>query len=342
MLTVPGYSPVIRVWAVTKLTNLITGTTGDTATNKTYVDTVNISMKNYVDAVVSTDPAPGSNGQVLYNQGGEEGANASFVFDNTTGTVTASFFVGNGSGLTGIHAPGTTITINSTSTGLPGTEANVTNIGNETAALLDFTIPKGDTGDTGATGSTGGTGGQILYFRHAASTDPVTYEGLIPVPSGASESGESVVVRNTFGQVLVDSYVTDVGYPALIEIPPGLWRFRTFHNVSGTSGVTTAVFKVYNRTSAGTETLLFTATSGEITDSTTREYLTSYVQTASYPVSLTDRIVVKVYGQTTHNSNLNFYFIYDGATHTSHIQTVLESAPATSLSFDVIAGEDPL
>ena len=333
-----------------QITSLITGTTGDTATNKTYVDATNssmksyvdatnTSMKNYVDIVVATDTAPGSNVQVMYNQDGAEGANASFMFNNSTGTVTASFFVGNGSGLTGIQAPGTTVNINATFTGLPGTEANVTNIGNETAALLDITLPKGDTGDSGATGSTGGTGGQILYFRHAASTDPVTYEGLVSVPVGATESGESVVV-NTSGQVLVDSYITDVGYPALTEIPSGLWRFRTYHNVSGNQGVTTAVFKVYNRTAGGTETLLFTATSDEITGTTTTEYLTSYVQAAPYPVSLTDRIVVKVYGQTTNVGNLNFRFIYEGTTHTSHIQTVLESAPATSLSFDVIAGEN--
>jgi hypothetical protein len=76
-----------------------------------------------------------------------------------------------------------------------------------------------------------------------------------------------------------------------------------------------------------------------MTGTTTTEYLTSYVQAAPYPVSLTDRIVVKVYGQTTSSSNLNFRFVHDGTTHTSHIQTVLESAPATSLSFDVIAGE---
>jgi hypothetical protein len=149
-----------------------------------------------------------------------------------------------------------------------------------------------------------------------------------------------VVVRNTLGQVLVDSYITDVGYPAITEIPPGLWRFRTFHNVSSNSGVTTAVFKVYNRTAGGTETLLFSATSDEISGTTTTEYLTSYVQVVPYPVSLTDRIVVKVYGQTTHSANLNFRFVYEGSTHTSHIQTVLETAPATSLSFSIIAGED--
>ena len=320
-----------------QLTNLITGTTGDSATNKTYVDTVNASMKTYVDSVVSNDTAPGSNGQVMYNEGGAEGANANFTFNNTTGTVTANFFVGNGSGLTGILAQGTTITINSTFTGLPGTAANVTNIGNTTDALLDFTIPQGD---TGATGSAGGAGGQILYFRHANSTDPITYEGLGTVPAGAAEVDENVTIVSGSGQVLIDSYITDVGYPALTEIPAGLWRFRTFNYVNKETGITTVIFKVYNRTASGTETLLFTATSDEIDALAPTEILTSYVQVSPFRVSLNDRIVVKVYMATTSAAAIQSHFVYEGTRRTSHIQTVLETAPLTTLSFSVIAGED--
>lgn len=320
-----------------QLTSLITGTTGDTATNKTYVDTVNASMKTYVDSVVSDDTAPGSNGQVMYNEGGAEGANASFTFNNTTGTVTANFFVGNGSGLTGIQAPGTTITVNSTFTGLPGTAANVTNIGNATTALLDFTIPQGD---TGATGSAGGAGGQILYFRHANSTDPPTYEGLVTVPAGGTEADENVSIVSGSGQVLIDSYITDIGYPALTEIPAGLWRFRTYHYVNKDPGITMAVFKVYNRTASGTETLLFTANSDDIDAETPTEILTSYVQVAPFKVALNDRIVVKVYLATSSAAAIQAHFVYDGTRHTSHIQTVLETAPQTTLSFSVTAGEN--
>lgn len=198
---------------------------------------------------------------------------------------------------------------------------------------------KGDTGATGATGATGGTGGQILYFRNAHSTDPVTYEGLIPVPAGATEVNEAVTVKNTLGEVYIDSYITDIGYPALTQLPAGLWRFRTYHYVDSSSGTTTMTFKIYNRTSSGAETLLFTATSGDINDLTTNEYLTSYVQTSAYNIALTDRIVVKTYGQTTHSSNVILHWVYEGSTHTSHIQTTLDTAPATSLSFNVIAGE---
>lgn len=239
-------------------------------------------------------------------------------------------------GINGTNGTSATLAVNYTFTGLPGTLANVTNIGNITDALWDITIPAGE---TGATGATGGTGGQILYFRGANSTDPITYEGLIPVPAGATERDETANVGGGAGQVLIDSYITDIGYPAVTEYPAGLWRFRTFHYVNNAGGNTNAVFKVYNRTSGGTETLLFTVISEDINALVVDEYLTSYVQTAPYPVALTDRIVVKVYGQSDSGSAKVLHWVYEGSNHTSHIQTTLESAPATSLSFNVIAGE---
>lgn len=51
-----------------------------------------------------------------------------------------------------------TITVGSTTTGQAGTNASVVNSGTSSAAVLDFTIPKGDKGDTGATGADGQDG----------------------------------------------------------------------------------------------------------------------------------------------------------------------------------------
>ena len=51
-----------------------------------------------------------------------------------------------------------TITVGSTTTGAAGTNAVVQNSGTSSAAVLDFTIPRGDRGETGATGATGATG----------------------------------------------------------------------------------------------------------------------------------------------------------------------------------------
>jgi hypothetical protein len=58
-----------------------------------------------------------------------------------------------------------TIAAGTTTTGAAGTNATVTNTGTSSAAVFDFTIPRGDTGETGATGAgvaSGGTTGQVL------------------------------------------------------------------------------------------------------------------------------------------------------------------------------------
>jgi len=52
-----------------------------------------------------------------------------------------------------------TITAGSTTTGAPGSSASVVNVGSSSAAIFDFTIPRGDTGATGAPGpAPSGTG----------------------------------------------------------------------------------------------------------------------------------------------------------------------------------------
>ena len=55
-------------------------------------------------------------------------------------------------GDTGAAGAAATVTVGTTSTGEAGTQAQVTNSGSESAAVLNFTIPKGAKGDTGAAG----------------------------------------------------------------------------------------------------------------------------------------------------------------------------------------------
>ena len=77
---------------------------------------------------------------------------------------------------------GSTVSVNvgTTTTGEPGTNANVTNSGDETNVILNFTIPRGDTAPTGPAGepgpagpgvATGGTTGQILAKKSNANFD---------------------------------------------------------------------------------------------------------------------------------------------------------------------------
>ena len=55
-----------------------------------------------------------------------------------------------------------TVTVGTVTTGEQGTDVIVTNSGTESAAVLDFTIPRGETGPAGAGVPDGGTVGQLL------------------------------------------------------------------------------------------------------------------------------------------------------------------------------------
>ena len=57
---------------------------------------------------------------------------------------------------TGPQGPAT-ITVGTTTTGDPGTNASVVNVGTNQNAVLNFTIPRGATGVTGPTGPQGPT-----------------------------------------------------------------------------------------------------------------------------------------------------------------------------------------
>lgn len=63
-------------------------------------------------------------------------------------------------GLDGPKGDNATIKVHSTTTGEPGTQASVRNVGSITDADLDFVIPRGDKGETGRTGATGPQGPQ--------------------------------------------------------------------------------------------------------------------------------------------------------------------------------------
>lgn len=91
-------------------------------------------------------------------------------------------------GPTGPAGPAT-ISIGTTTTGDPGTDAIVFNSGTSEAVVLDFTIPQGPTGPTGPAGITGPTGSAGITgpTGPAGITGPTGPEGAIgPIgPAGA-------------------------------------------------------------------------------------------------------------------------------------------------------------
>ena len=92
-----------------------------------------------------------------------------------------------------------TVTAGTTATGLPGSSASVVNVGTTTAAVFDFTIPRGDVGPSGPVGpagagvAPGGTTGQVLIKQ--SNLDYATAWGS--VTGGLSYQGTWNALTNT-------------------------------------------------------------------------------------------------------------------------------------------------
>lgn len=159
---------------------------------------------------------------------------------------------------------------------------------------------------------------QTSYFQHNASTSPAGYEELINIPSGNPQEDEFVTVSSSTGKVLIDSYITPNNQPGVSKILAGLRRYRTYHYVDTASGVTTINFTAFKRTLSGNEIYMYSFTTEEINALTPTEYLNGVAVPNDVILNTTDRIVVKIYGQTTHPSPVNVHFVYQGLTNTSH------------------------
>lgn len=96
----------------------------------------------------TTTGAPGSDAEVT-NVGTSK--NAIFNFTIPTGNDGAD----GTNGSDGVDGTAATIDVGSVTTGAPGTNASVSNAGDTTNAIFDFTIPRGDKGETGPEGNPG-------------------------------------------------------------------------------------------------------------------------------------------------------------------------------------------
>lgn len=126
------------------------------------------------------DGAPGQAATITVGSvsTGEPGTNASVTNSGTENAAVFDFVIPRGAdgtpgqnGQDGADGAAATISVGEVITGEPGTDAEVVNTGNENAAVLKFTIPRGATGQDGQKGGpgvgvpAGGTAGQVLVKK---------------------------------------------------------------------------------------------------------------------------------------------------------------------------------
>lgn len=99
----------------------------------------------------------------------------------------------------GANGAAATISVGTTTTGQPGTNASVTNSGTSSAAVFNFTIPRGSKGDKGDKGDTGATG--AAGTDGAAATIAAGSTTTLPAGSSATvtNSGTSSAAVFNFG-----------------------------------------------------------------------------------------------------------------------------------------------
>jgi hypothetical protein len=147
------------------------------------------------------------------------------------------------------------------------------------------------------------------YFRMVSSTDDADYnDTAVDVSTGDLDA--------TGSAYLISSLVADAN---LFVGNPGLINITTIGNIRKTSGNQNAFseffFRVYKRTSAGTETLLGeSSTTGAINPVTLNQYEQFFSSASCFieDFSETDRLVVKYYSNVLDDGTQSYEFQFGG------------------------------
>ena len=109
-------------------------------------------------------------------------AGATITITDASGTTAADVY-------NGPAGPAATIAVGSTTTGNPGTNASVTNSGTSSAAIFDFTIPRGADGQNGQDGSAAtiavgnvstGSAGSSASVTNTGTSSAAVFDFVIP------------------------------------------------------------------------------------------------------------------------------------------------------------------
>lgn len=148
---------------------------------------------------------------------GAAGTSAAVVNSGTSSAAVFNFTIPKGdtgatgpTGSTGSPGAAATVAAGTTTTGAAGTSASVINSGTSSAAVFNFTIPRGDVGATGATGSAATVAAGTTTTGAAGTSASVTNSGTssaavfnFTIPRGdTGATGAGVPVGGTAGQAL--------------------------------------------------------------------------------------------------------------------------------------------
>ena len=159
-------------------------------------------------------------------------------------------------------------------------------------------------------------GAGVVLHPCDISSDITDYETLEIIPNGAPEVIETAICNNE--KKLIDTYITKETGIGHDNINAGIWTF----NIWGKSSVDLGAIIIvdfYKRSVGGTETFLFSMETPLLSSSLVNHVVS--VTEIEYSSTPSDRLVVKISGQTSLNQDVTVSFYNQGTEHYSSILT---------------------
>ena len=180
---------------------------------------------------------------------GAAGSSATATITGTAPNQTISFSIPRGdtgltgaTGSTGAAGAAATISVGTVTTGAAGSNASVTNAGSSSAAVLNFTIPRGDAGTNGTNGSNGTNGREVelqvtathVQWRYVGDS---TWNNLVALsaitgPQGPQGPATIAIGTVTTGAAGSSATVTNSGTSSNVVLD-----FSIPQGAGGTAGV---------------------------------------------------------------------------------------------------------
>ena len=184
--------------------------------------------------------------------------------------------------------------------------------------------PQGIQGLTGLQGPSGQAAGKIYYPAPSQASDISGYKKALASPSASAETTIATPCTAVSGDTLIAAFATEPGVPGAVDYPAGTAQRHVYAMVQ--AGTARLRMMIYKRNAAGVETLV----RDEFSDNFTNQVpiAQDWIASASSAGSLlaTDRLVMKLYGQRiTGPTTVTITTYYEGASHTSHIQTTISA-----------------
>lgn len=137
-----------------------------------------------------------------------------------------------------------------------------------------------------------------VYMLSGTNSDISGYESAIPLSVYTSGSLATVSVSVSTSETLLEEFATPSGYPNTTAIPIGLISAHFETTKSAGSNNYYSYFKLYKRSSGGTETLLLTSdNSSDSALNTTQQVNLTAFNNSVITLLTTDRLVLKVYSR---------------------------------------------